>query len=261
MLAPLPRWSTTVLPRAARSSNWGSTTGDVFVRQAVEAVAAHARRRRAPAAARTSARRADSVRCIAVSKQATCGSSGARASSARIGARLWGRCSGASGTSFSSFGDDRRVDPRRAPRSRAPPWATRWPTAARRWSRGRVAPQPVDDVRERAVVAEPLARGPALARRRSGRRRPWRRSAARVQSALDLAAGDQRQLGALRREQRELDARRAGVQDEDRVGHRASLAALRRSPSRRPRAGPGRPAPPPRTTPGAPSPSRRGWSG
>ena len=43
------------------------------------------------------------VRWNAVSKQATCGSSGARWSTARIGARLCGWCSGASGTSFSSF--------------------------------------------------------------------------------------------------------------------------------------------------------------
>ena len=87
--------------RGRAASSCGSTRGDVLVGQAVEAVAAHALRRAAPGAARTSAPARAAPRWNAVSKQATCGRSGRRSSSSRIGARLCGWCSGASGTNCS----------------------------------------------------------------------------------------------------------------------------------------------------------------
>ena len=61
---------------------------------------------------------------MAVSKHATCGSSGARASTARIAARLWGRCSGAIGTSFSTSAS-KTASTRVGITYRAAPWATR----------------------------------------------------------------------------------------------------------------------------------------
>ena len=93
------------------------------------------------------------MRWNAVSKQATCGSSGARFSSSRIGARLCGWCSGASGTNFCSRSTMRRVQAHRrgelgaamhdAVSDRGQPLAA-----------GLCGLQPVEDVRQRAVVAE-----------------------------------------------------------------------------------------------------------
>ena len=42
MLAPWPRWATTTLPSALRAQMIRQNAGDIFVRQAVEAVAPHA---------------------------------------------------------------------------------------------------------------------------------------------------------------------------------------------------------------------------
>src|SRR5262249_23613039 len=67
----------------------------------------------------------------AVSKHATWGSPGALSETARMAARLWGWCRGASGTSSSSR---RRVSVSTTwgPAKSAPPWTTRWPAAATR---------------------------------------------------------------------------------------------------------------------------------
>ena len=97
MLAPLPRCSTTVRPFAATRVELRQHRGDVLVGQAVEAVAAHALVVQRLGSANICAS-SGCARWNAVSKQATCGRSGRRSSSRRIGVRLCGWCSGASGT-------------------------------------------------------------------------------------------------------------------------------------------------------------------
>ena len=100
----------------------------------------------------------------AVSKHATCGSSGGRSSSERIGARLCGWCSGASGTSFSSSREHVGVDPhrlgvvaaRRAPRGARPPRAA---------IRSALRADEVGECVDGAVVAELDALAPGLLRR------------------------------------------------------------------------------------------------
>ena len=120
------------------------------------------------------------VRWNAVSKQATCGSSAAARAAARIGARLCGWCSGASGTSFSSA--RHHVGVRRAPaaRSRMPAVHDAMADAGEPVARAVLLAQKVDDVLERAVVAELRALVPALLADDARRPRPSRRSAARV---------------------------------------------------------------------------------
>ncbi len=113
MLEPLPRCSTTTLPAAARAScsrqarrrcirttGRGSRSG-CTPRSVIDLGSANA------------CATGGCPRWNAVSKQATCGSCGRRSSSARIGARLCGWCSGASGMYFSSAVDHRRVDAHR----------------------------------------------------------------------------------------------------------------------------------------------------
>ena len=176
-------------------------------------------RPRAPWAARTSARRAGT------SGASRCRSRPPAAAPARARAprgsraRLWGRCSGASGTSFSSFGEQGGVDAGGrhvvAPavgdavtdRGQAMVAAVVRPGASRRCGR----------TRRRGRAAR--RRRPALLGQRSRRPRPSATKRGARADPLDLAAGDRRQRRAAQREHRELDARRAGVQDQDRVGH------------------------------------------
>ena len=78
--------------------------------------------------------------------------------------------------------------------------------------------QPVPDMGDRAVVPELGALCPALLARRLAGSARGDEMGARV-DAFDLAACHDRRLDAGRREQRELDAGRAGVQDKDRISH------------------------------------------
>ena len=113
MLAPLPRCSTTVLPAAARASYRRKRLRDVLVGKAVEAVAQHA-------ALGDRARQRECLRhrgLVAMERGVEAGDLRQlrdRASSrSRIGARLCGWCSGASGTYFSSASTTAAVDARR----------------------------------------------------------------------------------------------------------------------------------------------------
>ena len=83
-------------PPATSGATSAQAVGDVLVGQAVEAVAADALVVERARAGRSSRRARGWPRWKAVSKQATCGTSGSIAMASRIGARLFGWCSGAS---------------------------------------------------------------------------------------------------------------------------------------------------------------------
>ena len=83
--------------------------------------------------------------------------------------------------------------------------------------------QPVPDMGHRAVVPEPGARRPALLAHRLAGGVLGDEMGARV-DAFDLAMCHNRRLDTGLREQRELDAGRASVQDKDCVSHSASFA-------------------------------------
>ena len=122
---------------------------DIFIGQAMEAVAPDASRHAMPAAGRSGwpHRRG---RCeSAVSKQATCGRFGCAAASDWIAARLCGWCKGASGTSArrSRITASSTIT---GAANRVPPCTTRWPAATR------MAPAvctPIQSVRRRSSVA------------------------------------------------------------------------------------------------------------
>jgi hypothetical protein len=119
---------------------------------------------------------------------------------------------------------------------------------ARELQLAELLPHERHDVLQRAIVAE-LA---AFAQVRVETVAPagsLRRSAARC-DGLGLAAHHQ---PGRRPEQRELDARRAGVENRDRLAHHAATVRCRS------RAAPWPPGPPPRTRPDASRPSRPGW--
>ena len=127
---------------------------------------------------------------MAVSKHATCGSSGARASTARIAARLWGRCSGAMRDQLLHRGEQGGVD---AGGQHVGAGAVGDAVTDGDEAVGAAAlfPQPAGDVGERAVVPNV---SPAGQRFSSGGSPPasfaTKRGAAA--DALDLAAGDRR---------------------------------------------------------------------
>ena len=83
--------------------------------------------------------------------------------------------------------------------------------------------QPVPDMGDRTVVPELGALRPALLMRRLPGGVLHDEMGARVE-AFDLPLGHDRRLDAGRREQRELDAGRASVQDKDRISHSTSFA-------------------------------------
>jgi hypothetical protein len=80
--------------------------------------------------------------------------------------------------------------------------------------------QELDEVRHAAVVAEARALAPVLLPEARARRVPGGEARRRIQ-ALEEPGKAQRELPALLKEERELDAGGARVEDEDRVGHRA----------------------------------------
>jgi len=96
-LAPEPRCAAITRPRAKAGEPLHQHASDVFVGQAVKAVAAHACCRPLLAEGRIVQAAGGSVWWNAVSKQATCLSDGRAAAIACIGARLSGMCSGSSG--------------------------------------------------------------------------------------------------------------------------------------------------------------------
>ena len=167
-----------------------------------------------------------------MSKQATCGSSGARSSSARIGARLCGWCSGASGTSFSSFATHARH--RRAParRSRCPPCTTRWPTADEPVRRA-VRRAQSQSTRCASAPSWPsfVPVVPALLARPACPPRPSRRSAARCRCPRPGRAATSSSSPPRSANSENLMLDEPALRTSDRVGH-----ALRRSPSPRSRA-------------------------
>ena len=90
------------LVRQPSTRNIRKRRGNVFIGKAVKAVAPHPRLREVSRQGECLSDAAAGSRWNAVSKQATCGSSGRNSTSARIAAMLCGWCSGASGTSASS---------------------------------------------------------------------------------------------------------------------------------------------------------------
>ena len=158
----------------------------------------------------------------AVSKQATCGSPGRRRRTIRIGSRLWGWCRGASGHSVSKLGERRRR--RRAPGLRK---------ACRHGRRGARSPTSLrppdaraarDEVHQRLLVPETdrrsstssrpvmLSRRVPLTAKRAGRPSPSNRPL-----KATLGSGHQRSKTL------ELEARRAGVEDERDGRHGSDL--------------------------------------
>ena len=260
MLAPLPRWQHDRPARGRARVELRQHRGDVLVGQAVEAVAAHARVASAPAAARRSARPAGCVRWNAVSKHATCGSSGApleQRADRREVVRLVQR---RERHELLEPGDHVAVEPdrrgvmrsRRGRRDGRPPRAVIAPCVAREQVRSMCAIAP-----SWPSFAPSL---PALLAPAARRRRPSRRSAARCRCPSIWPRTTSSSSAPRVGEERELDARRAGVEDEDRVGHGTAHAD---SPCRPRLLAPRvrHAAPPRRTRRGAPAPSRRGWSG
>ena len=128
--APLPRCATTTRPLGDRRRDLRQDRGDVFVGQPVKAVAAHAAlrpwraaaQRPAPPPAWCGERRCRSRRPAA--------GRALRSSAARIGARLCGWCSGASGEKRLEFLQQRRRHALRRGRAFGPPCTTRCPSAA-----------------------------------------------------------------------------------------------------------------------------------
>ena len=173
-----------------------------------------------------------------MSKQATCGRSGRSLATISIGFRLCGWCSGASGLSLPSAATTSGVDPHGL---RVVDAAMHHPVAdgdelvsPRRW---RAGSRPGGRSRRRGRAACP--------RPRSSRRAPRRlRSLATNRGAVSMPSiwplSMQRQLLAGDVEDAELEARRAGVEDQDDVGHgvtprpcRPRAAPWRRAPRRR----------------------------
>ena len=204
------------LARARRARRrCGQHDGDVLVGQAVEAVAPHAAPRRAPAAARTSARRAGCVRWNAVSKQATCGSSGSaleQRADRREVVRLVQRrerdaASRARRRTAASTRTGVGVLARRRARRGGRPPTSRCSRQLRRAGSRRGA-----RARPSWPSVAPVA--PATSRRSTAPAGVLGDEARRRVDALDLAARDERERRRRAGEQRELDARRAGVEDE-----------------------------------------------
>ena len=159
-----------------------------------------------------------------MSKQATCGSFGLRSNSARIGARLCGWCSGASGTYFSSAGDDGRIQ---AHGLRVFEPAVHDAMADTDEAMvGEGGAHEGDQVIERAFVAELGAFTPRLFIQH-GPSRILGDEAGRRIKPLGLPAGGELQRIATCGEERELEARRARVQHGDDVAHVGARAAAR----------------------------------
>ena len=221
--------ATTVRPAAALRVELRQHAGDVLVRQAVEAVAPHAA---LGDQLRGSANACATLGLRAVERGVEAGDlrqlrQRARAAT-RIGARLCGWCSGASGTQLLERREHVGVDPHRL-RELACRRARRDGRRPTRRVPAVLLAQEVDEVVERAVVPELRRPRPSASRRSSRPSRPWRRSAARCRGLRPGRAATSASSSPRVVEQRELDARRAGVEDEDRVGHGVTPATLRRS--------------------------------
>ena len=152
------------------------------------------------------------VRWKAVSKQATCGRPGAFSSAARIGARLCGWCSGASGREPLEFLQQRRRDAlrpvmRRAAMDDAVPEPRQRPAASRSRSQGSSSHQCLG----RALRGRPGQVG-ARDRGAGGILRPEARADA---DAVHLAIEE----AVVAIEQREFQRGGAGIHHPDHAGH------------------------------------------
>jgi len=124
-LAPLPRWATMTRPAAIAGATSGSREA-MYSYESPWSRSAAVRSPGARGAAARAPRRGLAARKL-VSKQATCGTPGARSATASMAARLCGWCSGASGSSSRRPASTSGVM-RTGAAWRGPPCTTRWPT-------------------------------------------------------------------------------------------------------------------------------------
>ena len=253
MLLPLPRCATTVRPAAAFGIELRQHAGDVLVGQAVEAVAPHA-------ALGDRRRQREGLRHLGLGAM----EGGVEAGDLRqVGAKLRRRSRSASGCAAGAAapaGSAWRA--RRSPRASTrtacvksrPPCTTRWPTATS-WLSPRLLAQELDQVGDRAVVPELGALVPGLRAELARLARPWRRIAAPCRCLRSGPCSSSGSCVAAGVEDAELEARRAGVEDEDHVGHGVTPRPWR------PRGAPWRPAPRRRRRRAGSAPNRPGWSG
>ena len=218
MEAPLPRCATTTRPFAISGATFGRRLGDILVGQAVESVAAYAFRvellgKRIAVGNLGMAAMEGGIEAGNLQQAAA-----AAAEIARIGPRLLGWCSGASGAKRFKPIEHGVVDERSA---RCSPDRRARRDGRRRWAGfADLLAQELDDLVERCRHAAHFAPRPCPVDKRLAASRPWRTSrGCEPMPSICPFMTPLEPVAVANREQLKLDARAAGIDDEDGVGH------------------------------------------